>query len=80
MNYTTLAQQAPEQQYKHPATARSMLTTAHPKTGEMHTAVQMATGHPIESIDETVAELISRGIAEKTEDAQVIKLKSSGDK
>ena len=79
-DYTNLAQQALEQQYRHPKTARSMLTTAHPTTGEMHTAVQMASGHPVKSIEETVAELLSRGIAEKTEDTQVIRLKLTGDK
>ncbi|MBI4096054.1 MAG: hypothetical protein HY438_04280 [DPANN group archaeon] len=80
MTYTTLAQQALEQQYAHPETARSMLVTANPKTGEIDTAVQMVIGRSVKSIEETVEQLVSRGIAEKTEDPQVIRLKSTGGK
>ncbi|MEK6807640.1 MAG: hypothetical protein AABX75_01285 [Nanoarchaeota archaeon] len=74
--YLDLAQQAMDQQYTHPETARSMLSTAHPTTGEISAAVQLSLGRPVDSIEKTVAELLSHGIAEETKDPQVIKLKS----
>lgn len=80
MSYITLAEQAMGQQYTYQRTARSMLSTAHPKTGEISTAVQLAMGHPVEWIEKTIEELLSRGIAEETKDPQVIRLKSVGGK